>query len=295
MISNPKVEMMPLEMKKALIWQRFAKTLCWAYEKSSFYHEKYVKANITPNDIRKLDDIKKIPLTSLEELKAVDPLELLTGPISTTMRLNTTISGLYRGYTSDDIARNIDISLRALASNDINKSSTVLICGKYSSQYLLDLHYAAEALGATVIPCNDPDSAIDITHIFNANTLIISSNNLLKFINIDIAFLPPKIIILLTAPRNKAVIDEIETKLGHTVPKIYMSSYFGLAGIAFTCEENHLHIQDDYLYPEIIDGKLVLTPLTFDAMPIIRLQTNIPVTLDHSICSCGRTFPAIKI
>ena len=106
--------------------------------------------------------------------------------------------------------------------------------------------------------------------------------------------LPPKVIVLLTAPRNKTLIDEIEAKLQHTVSKIYMSSYFGLAGIAFTCEENNLHIQDDYLYPEIEDGKLVLTPLTFDAMPIIRLQTNIPIILDNSTCSCGRTFATIK-
>ena len=53
-----------------------------------------------------------------------------------------------------------------------------------------------------------------------------------------------------------------------------MSKYFGFAGIIFTCEHNHVHVQDDYLYPEVVDNKLVITPLTFEAMPIIRSRLN---------------------
>ena len=74
-----------------------------------------------------------------------------------------------------------------------------------------------------------------------------------------------------------------------------MSRYFGLAGIFFTCEENQLHIQDDYLYPEIVDGSLVITPLTFEAMPIIRFQTGISASLNKNTCKCGRTLATIKL
>lgn len=113
------------------------------------------------------------------------------------MRFNQTISGLYRGFTADDIARNIDIAIRPLASNDINKTSTLIICGNYSSQYLLDLHYAAEALGATVLPCNSVDAAIDVIGIFNATSLIISAKNLKTMIERNVDHLPPKIIVLI--------------------------------------------------------------------------------------------------
>lgn len=123
-------------------------------------------------------------------------MELLTVPISSTLRLGKTISGLYRGFTADDIARNMDITVRALASNDINRASTVIICGKYSSQYLLDLHYAAEALGATVIPCNDVQAVIDVANIFNANTLITTAKNLQEILDRAPDILPPKIIAL---------------------------------------------------------------------------------------------------
>lgn len=295
MISNPKIEMMPLEIKKDIISQRFLKTFCWAYEKSSFYREKYTKAHVKSNKIKEINDIKKLPLTTIDELKQIDPLELLTVPVSVTLRLNKTISGLYRGFTSNDIARNLDIAVRSLASNEINKASTIIICGKYSSQYLLDLHYAAEALGATVIPCNDVQSAIDISNIFNANTLITTSKNLQEILNKAPDTLPPKIIALVNTFEKDILLEEIETKMHCTFSKIYMSRYFGLAGIFFTCEEGKLHIQDDYLYPEIVDGNLVITPLSFEAMPIIRFQTNIPAKLNKGTCKCGRTLATIEL
>ena len=68
----------------------------------------------------------------------------------------------------------------------------MIICGNYSSQYLLDLHYAAEALGATVLPCNSVDAAIDVIGIFNATSLIISAKNLKTMIERNVDHLPPK-------------------------------------------------------------------------------------------------------
>lgn len=293
MIINPKVEMMPFSAKKNLIFERFCKNLRWAYEKSNFYHEKYTKANISPKDIVTFDDISKLPLTTVDELKAASAFDLLTGPLSLTLRLNKTISGLYRGSTPDDVARNIDIAIRPLASNDINKTSTLIICGNYSSQYLLDLHYAAEALGATVLPCNSVEAAIEATDIFKATTLIINSKNLQTILDTNPDALPPKIIVL-TDSFSDTILTNIEQRLNRTLPKIYMSKYFGFAGILFTCEHNHLHIQDDYVYTETVDNKLVFTPLTCEAMPIIRLQMDINGTIDcDNICDCGRTFAKI--
>ena len=143
-----------LSLIHIFILQRFRKNLRWALEKSSFYKKKYNGLDIHAEDIKTLSDIRNLPVTTRDELIQASAFDLLTGPLSQTLRFNRTISGLYRGFTADDIARNIDIAIRPLASNDINKTSTLIICGNYSSQYLLDLHYAAEALGATVLPCN---------------------------------------------------------------------------------------------------------------------------------------------
>ena len=91
-------------------------------------------------------------------------------------------------------------------------------------------------------------------------------------------------------------LDEIEHHFHHPLAKVYMSKYFGFAGIIFTCEHNHVHVQDDYLYPEVVDNKLVITPLTFEAMPIIRFQTKLTASIDYKhTCECGRTFATIQL
>lgn len=238
MVINPRVEMMPTEEKVELILQRFRKNLRWALEKSSFYKKKYNGLDIHAEDIKTLSDIRNLPVTTRDELIQASAFDLLTGPLSQTLRFNRTISGLYRGFTADDIARNIDIAIRPLASNDINKTSTLIICGNYSSQYLLDLHYAAEALGATVLPCNSVDAAIDVIGIFNATSLIISAKNLKTMIERNVDHLPPKIIVLIDNFQD-TTLDEIEHHFHHPLAKVYMSKYFGFAGIIFTCEHNH--------------------------------------------------------
>lgn len=294
MIINPKAEMLPTNIRQDIILKRLQHNLTWAYSKSSFYHEKFKRANITPTDIQALTDLAKIPLTTIQEIRTTTIFDLLTGPLSTTMRLDKTNSNIYTASTADDIARNIDMAVRALACNDINKTSLLVLSGDYSSQNLLNLHYAAEALGATIIPCKDNAETISAITTFNANTLIITASSLRKIIedtpNIN---LPPKII-LLTDTIYSEDISSIETKLNKILAKIYTSPEFGLPAILFTCEQNHWHIQDDYFYPEIIEGKLILTALTFEAMPLIRLQTMQKLELTNCLCTCGRTFPVVN-
>lgn len=295
MIINPKAEMLPAQLRQNMSLQLLQKNLTWAYSKSAFYHEKFVKAGIKPQDIKSLSDLSKLPLTTIQELAQTSIFDLLTGPISTTMRIDKTAYDLYTASTANDIARSIDMAVRALASNDINKTSLLAIGGDYSSQNLLNLHYAAEALGATLIPCANNVEIINAISTFNANSLIISAKNLRQIIESNSNLnLPPKII-LLTDKLFSEDINFIETKLNKIVAKIYTSPEFGLPAILFTCEQNHWHIQDDYFYPEIIEDKLVLTALTFEAMPIIRLQTQQCITLNADYaCDCGRTFPLIN-
>ena len=295
MILNPKVEMMSSSLKEGLVWERLQKNLKWAYEKSHFYREKYNKANISLSNIKSLSDIKKLPLTTFEELKNTSSFDLLTGPINNTMRLHKTLSGLYRGYTMDDMTRNIDIAIRPLAVNDINKTDTVVLCGEYSSQSLLDLHYGAEALGATVIPCKDAKVAKEVIDIFRANVLIATACDLKQIVETcdDVNALPSKIITLVD-DLHLASVEQLESKLNRVLPRIYISKTLGITGLIFTCEEHTHHLQDDYFYPEIVEDYLILTALTFEAMPIIRLHTGKKAKLLSDFqCKCGRTFISV--
>ena len=294
MIINPQAEMLPVAMRQNIIFQRLHKNLTWAFAKSKFYREKFLKAQITPQDIKTLDDLANLPITTIEELQSNSLFDLLTMPLSATMRLDKTTNDLYLASTSEDIARNIDLAVRALATNDINKTSLLVLAGDYSSQSLLNLHYAAEALGATIIPCNDGKSALAAIDNLHANTLIITHTALNQILTINPNFnLPPKTI-LLTDKLLNPEITAIEAKFKQHLAKIYTSPEIGIPAILFTCEQNHWHIQDDYFYPEIVDDKLILTPLTFEAMPLLRLQTKEQITLvQDKFCTCGRTFSLI--
>ena len=73
-------------------------------------------------------------------------------------------------------------------------------------------------------------------------------------------------------------------------------------GVSTSCEENNgMHIQEDYFYPEIIDpdtlepvadgekGELVITTIGKEGMPLVRYRTRDICYLMRDKCACGRT------
>ena len=70
----------------------------------------------------------------------------------------------------------------------------------------------------------------------------------------NVEHLPPNIIVLIDNFQD-TTLDEIEHHFLHPLAKVYMSKYFGFAGIIFTCEHNQVDVQDDYLKTEKIDNK----------------------------------------
>lgn len=292
MIANPQSEMMGRSERRAMVERQFLRTFRWAYEKSPFYRQKFSQANISIDDVKSLDDIGRLPLTTLAEIKQTAASDLMTGPMSNALRLTQSPNGLYRCFTADDMARNIDIALRPLAANDINKASTLLICGDYSMQYRLDLHYAAEALGAAVLPCRGTDAVLNAINIFHPSTLIASAEALTEIAAGKTA-MPPKLIALVTTLHDERI-PALAKELKQDISQIYVGVNSGLAGIFFTCEHHRWHIQEDYFYPEIVDGNLVLTALAYEAMPILRFVTDQHIKLcSDKICPCGRTFATV--
>lgn len=290
MIINPQSEMMDRTARRAMIESQFIKIFRWAYEKSPFYRAKYQKAGIAASDVQSLDDIAKLPLTSIEELQGVPASDMLTGPLSTALRLTRSGSGIYRCFNAEDMTRNVDIALRPLAASEVNKTTTLVICGDYSSQCILDLHYAAEALGAAVIPCCSPEAGLNALDVFHPHMMIGTSDTLSEIAE-KTAEMPQLIMLVMSLHDEKAA--ALEKKLGRFIPKIYVGANLGLAGILFTCEQHRWHIQEDYFYPETAGGRLVLTALTAQAMPVLRLATAEKGTLSADSCSCGRTFSTL--
>ena len=91
--------------------ERLKKTVGWAYEKSRFYQQSFDKEGIKPSDLQTLDDIKKFPLVTFEELNK-NSSDFLTLPLSGILRINyVEDSDVINFYTRDDVVKNVEMMI----------------------------------------------------------------------------------------------------------------------------------------------------------------------------------------
>lgn len=314
MCLNPKIEKIGQDDLRNLQLQRLQKTVAWAYEKSAFYREKLTQAGIEPNSIRRLDDIENLPITTKQEYMSHSPFDFLTLPLSSVVRASLWEhpEPVVKMYTDNDIARNLEVMMRLITAAGINRTSVVGIIGDLADSGLMDLQYAVEFMGATVVMLSSEyDRALKLMNTMGIDTLIGSSRRLLQLIvaaqanEKDITEYPVRTTLCLADMIHNTLQGHIEQRTKTRVINLFASSIFGSCGIICECE-GHFggHLQADMFYPEVlvfgtsevIDtpgqmGELVLTTLASEAMPLIRYRTGQAVKLVEEPCSCGRTLP----
>lgn len=309
MYANKFTETMPRAAMTQLQTQQLNKIVHWAYEKTSFYRRKFDQAGIAAEAIKTLADLEKLPFTTREELEAESPFEFLTGPLSTTIRLRQESSGIVRAYTNDDVGRNVEMVTRALVAGGISGGSLVGLMGGQMEAAVLDVQYAAEVLGATVVPLGaDCNQALRMLEQFGVDTLVSDPAKLLQLIitgaatGQDLRNLPLRSCFCLNEMVANPLAEYLESRSGATIYDLYVSRDLGCTGMMFSCpQKGGMHIAEDYFYPEAIAfgsdvpaaagqiGELVVTALAQQAMPVLRYRTGQAVILRQDDCSCGRT------
>lgn len=283
MMINPPRESMSVKDKETLQTKLFTREMKWVAAKSPYYKEVLLKTfgKAEAELLQEPENWAKLPVT--EELPE-DTYQLLTGPLSNTMRFTKNAEDRYFGVSQGDLTGNLDMVIRALAANNINKTSLAVICGDYTKQGILDLHYGAEALGATVFPCNNTEELGDIYQKFHPDTIlgdeVVAEYCLAEGIETQ---------------RFVLISSEVPETLTASTGFIYCDELTGSVAWAFTCEEGELHLQDDYLKVDLEQGKVLFTPLTLEAMPLLKVSSNLKAgALTGEICACGRTLMRIK-
>lgn len=318
MYANEKVEKMDRETLENLKLERLKKIVDWAYEKSSFYKKSFDNANLKPEDIKTLADVKKIPFLTLEEINRTDSQDFLTLPLSSIVRIgHATESGedISKFYTKGDIQQNVEMMSRCLIATGINRTSTVGLQGDLSDSKFLDILYALESIGATVIPLGtDYRYWLKILENFSLDTLISTPQLTMQLIiqlqatwkNI-IDYSIKKIICVNVNNIQNPLQQHIESRAGTIVYNLFAPAELGTAGMIFQCSNTSgHHIQEDSYFAEIVKfnsdevveeddvmGELVITTLTAQAMPLIRYRTGQAVRRMSTPCKCGRTFVRI--
>lgn len=312
MIANPAIEQMSREDMSELQLKKLQKRIEWAMEKSAFYYRKFTDAGVGRKDIKSLEDIAKLPFTTLDELQNVSIYNLLTLPLSAVLRISRLgyNNSFIKMYTSGDLAYQIEMMTRVLVAQGLNSAAVAGVLGEASDSRLMDVQYALENMGVTVVLLgNNPENIRELMTTCHVDVLISDFKQVMQLvvmlqannISADDLFLP-KIICMEEGLQNPNHFY-IEQRLQAETAMVYNSPALGCGGIMFPCQEGEgFHIQEDYFYPEVVEygtdrvitephkaGELVLTPLSAEAMPIFRYRTGQVVMRLDEPCPCGRT------
>jgi len=316
-VFNQKYETMPSEQLRELQLQRLQWSVQHAYDNVPAYREKFDSAGFRPEQLQTLDDIRRIPFLSKEEMRNNYPFGLFACPQSEVARLHsssgTTGNATVVGYTSNDIDTFAELVARCLAAYGADQSDVLQVAYGYGLfTGGLGLHYGSEKLGSTTIPIGGGNTEKQLMIMCDFGTTMIACTpsyalNIADRVNtqsldFNIADSKLRIGIMGAEPWSEQMRSEIEERLGIDAYDIYgLSEVMGPGVSTECCAKSGLHIFEDHFYAEIIDpetgevlpdgeqGEIVYTSLTKEACPVIRYRSRDITRLYHDDCKCGRT------
>lgn len=319
MISDDEIESLPREALEALQFKRLQQTLERVYALVPFYKESFRQANITPNAIKSLKDIRKLPFTTKDDLRDSYPYGMFSMPLDQIVRIHassgTTGKSTVVGYSRSDIE--IWSSLMARSFAVCGVTSRDIIQNAYGYGLFtggLGVHYGAEKLGSAVIPVSGGNTKKQIMIMVDFKSTVLTATpsyaQLLADTMEEMGLLDKislRVGIFGAEPWSENMRTKIEEKLDIKAMDIYGLSEVMGPGVAIECQaQEGLHIWEDAFIPEIIDpdtlepledgkeGELVITTINKHAMPLIRYRTKDITRIIKEPCRCGRTHRRIQ-
>ena len=317
-VSSP--DYLPVEKLRELQLERLKKVVKRAYDNVKLTHDRMEEANVTPDSIKTLDDIRLLPFTIKYDLRDTYPKGLFACPDEDIVRLHassgTTGKPIVVAYTRNDLKVWTETMARSLAAVGIGKHD--IVQNSYGYGLFtggLGAHYGAEELGAMVVPASGGNTSRQIMLIqdFGVTAITCTPSYFLHLLEeaqkmgINMRNLPIRRGVFGAEPWTEEMRKYIEEASGIKAFDIYGLSEITGPGVGCECEcQCGLHIFEDYYYPEIIDpdtlevlpdgkeGELVFTTLAKEAIPMIRYRTRDITSLVTEKCACGRTIRRIS-
>lgn len=303
---------------EAIQLDKLKKVVSRVYEKVEPYRNKMIEANIKPEDIKSLDDLKKLPFTTKQNMRDTYPFGLFAVDKSELLRIHassgTTGKPTVVGYTKNDLEMWAECVARLAVAGGASKDDVCQICFGYGMfTGALGLHKGLERVGGCIIPSSTGNTEKQLMYMkdFGTTLLVATPSYALRIgevamqmglnpktdLNLNIALVGSE---LMTEPMR----DEMRKTFGENlkITQNYgMSELIG-PGVSGECEELcGMHINEDHFICEIIDpetgevlpagekGELVVTCLSKEALPLIRYRTRDITRLMYEPCKCGRT------
>jgi len=285
------------------------------YENVLYYKKLMDEKKVTPDDIKSIDDLYKLPFLTKSDLRKAYPYGLLAKPLSECVRIHstsgTTGKRVIAFYTKHDIDIWEDCCARAIMAAGGTKEDVVQVCYGYGLfTGGSGLHGGSHKVGSLTLPMSSGNTERQIQFMMDLNSTILCCTpsyaayigETLKEMGYTKDNIPLKAGIFGAEPWTEEMRHDIENTLGIKAFDIYGLTEMCGPGVAYECSaQNGMHINEDHFIAEIIDpdtgevlpegskGELVFTCLDKEAFPLIRYRTRDICVLSREKCPCGRT------
>jgi len=315
-IFNPKIEKLPRKEIQNIQLKHLKKTVQLVYDKVPFYKENFKELKVTPDDIKTLEDIRKLPFTTKDDLRNNAPFSMMATSLDNCIELHassgTTGIPVTACYTPNDIEVWSEVMARCLSMSGLTNKDIFqnpIPYGTFTGAF--GFHYGAQKVGALVISSGMGQSERQIKLMEYYGTTFISAvasyAMRLSQVALEMGIDPRKLKV-----RNGLFGAEMFTpglkKRIRDIWNMDVHDSYGLTemcgpGVSTDCDQHDgLHLWEDHFLVEVLDpktlepvgleeeGELVLTTLTKEGMPLLRYRTrDIAKLYDEKICECGRT------
>ncbi|NLM49583.1 MAG: phenylacetate--CoA ligase [Clostridiaceae bacterium] len=315
MIYNREMECIDRKKLQELQLRKLQETVKRVYDKVPFYRKKLDEANIKPDDIKKLEDIRKIPFTTKEDLRQNYPYGLFAVPLKDVVRIHgssgTTGKPTIVGYTKNDIEMWSECVARIVTAAGATREDVAQIAfgfGLFTGAF--GLQQGLEKIGATIIPMSSGNTEKQIMMMQDLGTTVLVStpsyalymSEVAEQMGIKNGDLKLRLGLFGAEGHTEEMRKELEKRWGIQVTENYGLSEIVGPGVAGEClEHKGQHINEDHFLFEIIDpesgevlpwgekGEIVITPLSKEALPLLRYRTKDISYIMDDPCPCGRT------
>lgn len=311
---NPEMETLDRDGIRALQTERLHSTLRHCMN-SEFYRNRFRENGIRVEDIKTLEDLRKIPFTTKADLRETYPFGIASVPLEKCVRLHSSSGTTGNPTVILHTQRDLDQWANAVARclwmvgcrpSDVFQNSSGY--GMFTGG--LGFQYGAEKLGMLTVPAAAGNSLRQLKFIkdFGTNVLhaIPSYASRLFEVMVEQGIDPRRdtklrTLVIGAEPHSEETRRRIEDMLGVKAYNSFGMSEMCGPGVAFECpEQNGLHIWEDYYIVEIVDpetlepvpegeiGEMVLTTINREAMPLLRYRTRDLTRILPGDCPCGR-------
>ncbi len=312
---QPELECANLEEMRAIQNEKLVKQVKHVYDNVEYYRNLMNEKGVTPEDIKSVDDLHKLPFLTKADLRDAYPYGLLATDLKNCVRIQSTSGTTGRRvvafYTQDDVDMWEECCARAIvAVGGTNEDVCQVAYGYGLFTGGPGLNGGSHKVGCLTLPMSSGNTERQIQFMQDLHATILCCTpsyaayigETMKEMGLKPEDIDLKAGIFGAEPWTEEMRRDIEASLGIKAYDIYGLTETSGPGVAFECEaQTGMHINEDHFLAEIIDpetgevlpegskGELVFTSLDKDAFPLLRYRTRDICVLSREKCSCGRT------